>query len=142
MGLGALIAPRRGLREDPTVALDRDLALLGLLDRLGFDEVWVGEHHSGGVEIIASPELMIAAASRCTRRIRLGTGVVSLPYYNPVGRRADRPARSHDSRRVTCGVGPGALPVDARMPDIEVRRQRDMWTRLLTYPSPCCAENA
>lgn len=83
MRLGAFVAPFHGLNENPTLALERDLALLRLLDTLGFDEAWVGEHHSGGVEIIASPELMIAAA-RSTRRIRLGTGVVSLPYHNPL----------------------------------------------------------
>ena len=44
----------------------------------------VGEHHSGGVEIIASPELLIAAAVERTKTIRLGTGVVSLPYHNPL----------------------------------------------------------
>ena len=54
------------------------------LDRLGIDEAWIGEHHSAGSEIIASPEIFIAAAAERTRRIRLGTGVVSLSYHNPL----------------------------------------------------------
>ena len=44
--------------------------------RLGYEEAWIGEHHSAGYEIIASPELFIAAAAERTKRIRLGTGVV------------------------------------------------------------------
>ena len=80
---GTFLAPFHSVRENPTLALDRDLALVDHLDRLGFDEVWVGEHHSGGMEIIASPEIFIAAAAERTRRIMLGTGVVTLPYHHP-----------------------------------------------------------
>ena len=43
---------------------------------------YVGEHHSAGWETISSPEIFIAAAGR-TRNIRLGTGVISLPYHHP-----------------------------------------------------------
>ncbi|MGH6677177.1 MAG: LLM class flavin-dependent oxidoreductase, partial [Xanthobacteraceae bacterium] len=68
---------------DPSYALERDLQLVTLLDRLGFDEAWIGEHHSGGFEIIASPEVFIAAAAERTKHIRLGTGVKSLPYHHP-----------------------------------------------------------
>ena len=38
-------------------------------------EAWIGGHHSAGFEIIACPELFIAAAAERTRHIRLGTGV-------------------------------------------------------------------
>ena len=44
---------------------------------------WIGEHHSGGFEIIAAPEVFIAAAAERTKHIRLGTGVKSLPYHHP-----------------------------------------------------------
>ena len=70
-------------RGEPHSALERDLDPAVLLDRLGFDELWVGEHHSGGTEIIPSPELFIAVAAERTRHLRLGTGVISLPYHNP-----------------------------------------------------------
>ena len=51
-----------------------------------------------------------------TRHIRLGTGVVSLPYHNPL-MVADRIAQlDHQTRgRVMFGVGPGQLPSDAHM---------------------------
>lgn len=81
---GIFLAPFHPLDEDPTLCLHRDLELIEHLDRLGYDEAWVGEHHSAGYEIIASPELFIAAAAERTKRIKLGTGVVSLPYHNPL----------------------------------------------------------
>ena len=64
------------------------------IDRLGFDEAWIGEHHSGGFETISSPELFIAAAAERTRSIKFGTGVISLPYHSALdGREPDHPAR-------------------------------------------------
>ena len=81
---GIFLAPFHPVAENPTLALERDLALIEHLDRLGYDEAWVGEHHSGGYEIIACPEVFIAAAAERTRHIRLGTGVVSLPYHHPL----------------------------------------------------------
>ena len=81
---GIFLAPFHPLDQDPTEALHRDLELIENLDRLGYEEAWIGEHHSAGFEIIASPEVFIAAAAERTKKIRLGTGVVSLPYHNPL----------------------------------------------------------
>src|SRR5689334_4882337 len=123
---GIFLAPFHPVDEDPTLAIQRDLELVEHLDRIGFDEAWIGEHHSAGYEIIASPELFIAAAAERTRRIRLGTGVVSLPYHHPL-MVADRIVQlDHMTRgRVMLGVGPGLLPTDAEMLGIDVSKQRD-----------------
>ena len=123
---GIFLAPFHPLDEDPTEAIHRDLDLVEFLDRIGFDEAWIGEHHSGGYEIIASPELFIAAAAMRTQRIKLGTGVVSLPYHNPL-MVADRIIQlDHMTRgRAMFGVGPGLLPSDAFMLGIDVAKQRD-----------------
>src|SRR6202007_421955 len=102
--------------ENPTTCLEPDLALIVHLDRLGFDEAWVGEHHSAGYEIIPSPEVFIAVAAERTKNLRLGTGVSSLPYHHPL-MLADRMILlDHLTRgRVMMGCGPGALPSDAFM---------------------------
>src|SRR6202008_3572092 len=83
-------------------------------DRMNYQEAWIGEHHSGGYEIIACPELFIAGAAERTRHIRLGTGVVSLPYHNPFTL-ADRMMQlDYQTRgRAMFGVGPGSLVYDA-----------------------------
>jgi limonene 1,2-monooxygenase len=113
---GTFLAPFHPAGENPTVALQRDLQLIEHLDDLGYDEAWIGEHHSAGSEIIASPEVFIAAAAERTKRIRLGTGVVSLSYHNPLWV-ADRIVLlDHLTRgRVMLGVGPGSLPTDSAM---------------------------
>ena len=114
---GAFMAPyHANLRKSFNLSLHRDLELAEHLDRLGFDELWVGEHHSAGVEVIASPEIFIAAAAERTKHIRFGTGVVSLPYHNPL-MTADRIIElDHQTRgRVMFGFGPGALPSDVHM---------------------------
>ena len=113
---GAFLAPYHEPRENPTLALERDLDLIAHLDRLGFDEAWVGEHHSTGWETIASPELFLGVAAERTRHIRLGTGAVSLPYHHPL-MVADRLVLlDHLTRgRINFGVGPGGHLTDAAM---------------------------
>ena len=124
---GIFLAPFHPVGQNPTLAFERDLALIEHLDRLGYDEAWIGEHHSAGFEIIASPEVFIAAAAQRTQRIRLGTGVSSLPYHHPF-MLADRMVQlSHMTRgRAMFGAGPGALPSDAYMLGLEPTRQREM----------------
>jgi limonene 1,2-monooxygenase len=132
MRFGAFIAPFHALDENPTQAIERDLELVALMDRLGYEEAWIGEHHSAGFEIIASPEVFIAAAAERTRHIRLGTGVSSLPYHHPL-MLADRINQlDHMTRgRTMFGVGPGALPSDALMMGIDPVKQRDMMDEAL-----------
>ena len=123
---GAFIAPFHPLEENPTQAIERDLELVQHMDRLGYEEAWIGEHHSAGYELIASPELFIAAAAERTRTIRLGTGVASLPYHHPLMLAGRINQLDHMTRgRVMLGVGPGALPSDAFMMGIPVSAQRD-----------------
>ena len=124
---GVFIAPYHDPAGNPSVQIRRDLDLVKLLDDLGYDEAWFGEHHSGAYETIASPELMIAAAAERTTRIRLGTGVNSLSYHHPYIL-ADRIMQlDHMTRgRAMLGMGPGQLPSDAFMMGIDPRRQRDM----------------
>jgi limonene 1,2-monooxygenase len=129
---GIFLAPFHPVGQNPTLALERDLQLIEHLDQLGFDEAWFGEHHSAGYEIIASPEVFIAAAAQRTRRIRLGTGVSSLPYHHPFILADRMVLLDHLTRgRVMFGVGPGALPSDAFMMGIDPARQRDMMEEAL-----------
>lgn len=127
MRFGIFLAPFHTPRDNPTLMLQENLELIEWLDRLGYDEVWVGEHHSAGHEIVASPEIFIAAAAERTRRIRLGTGVISVPYHHPLNI-ADRAVLlDHLTRgRFMLGVGPGALPSDAFMLGIDPVEQRRM----------------
>ncbi len=123
---GIFLAPFHALDENPTLAIERDMELVQHLDRLNYHEAWIGEHHSGGFEIIASPEMFIAAAAERTRHIRLGTGVVSLPYHNPFMLASRMTQLDHMTRgRAMFGVGPGALVHDAAKIGIKAADQRN-----------------
>ncbi len=123
---GSFLAPHHPIGENPTLQFKRDLDLVELLDDLGFDEFWCGEHHSTGWETIASPEMFLAAAGQRTRRIKLGTGVVSLPYHHPflVAQRMVQLDHMTEGRALF-GTGPGALPSDAHAMGIDPLLQRD-----------------
>ena len=125
MRFGTFMAPFHPVGQNPTLAIERDLDLIVHLDRLGFHEAWVGEHHSAGYEIIASPEVFLAVAAERTKHIKLGTGVSSLPYHHPL-MLADRMVLlDHLTRgRIMLGVGPGQLTSDAEMLGIPPDKQR------------------
>lgn len=112
--------------QSPNLALHRDLEFIQHLDRLGFDEAWIGEHHSCGCELIADPIVFIANVAPRTSTIKLGTGVLSLPYHNPLWV-ADRfILLDHLTRgRAMLGLGPGALTTDAYMIGIDPLEQRN-----------------
>lgn len=122
---GVFLPPMHRTGVNPTLALHRDLQLVEHLDRLGYAEAWIGEHHSAGSELIASPEVFIAAAAERTRHIKLGTGVNSLPYHHPFIL-ADRIVMlDHLTRgRTMFGAGPGQLTSDASMLGIDPMQQR------------------
>ena len=126
MKFGIFLGPFHKVGENPTLALERDMELIQWLDKLGFDEAWIGEHHSACWETISSPELFIASAAERTRHINLGTGVVSLPYHHPFMVANRMVQLDHMTRgRVMFGVGPGALPTDAYMMGIDPTTQRE-----------------
>ena len=132
LGFGIFLAPFHTVDEDPTAALDRDLALVQHLDRLGYNEAWIGEHHSGGYEIIAAPDIFIAAAAERTKHIRLGTGVTSLPYHHPFTSAGRMVQLDHMTKgRAMFGVGPGALVGDAFRMGIDPAEQRRMMNEAL-----------
>ena len=129
---GIFLPPFHPMDENPAACMDRDLELMQWLDRLGFHEAWIGEHHSAGWETISSPELFIAVAAERTRSIRFGTGVISLPYHNPLMTANRIIQLDHHTRgRVMFGAGPGLLASDALMLGIDPNTQRDRMAEAL-----------
>lgn len=128
---GLFLAPYHDVIESPTIGLRRDLEIVEWVEKLGFAEAWFGEHHSTGWETIGSPELMIAAAAERTSRIRLGTGVVSMPYHNPLMVVNRILQLDHMTMgRVMFGMGPGLLPTDADMIGVDVKSLREKLTEV------------
>jgi len=149
MRFGIFMAPFHPAGHNPTVLIDGDLELIEHLDRLGFEEAWVGEHHSAGSEIIASPEIFIAAAAQRTRHIKLGSGVISASYHHPLWVAERAVQLDHMTKgRFMLGLGPGALPSDAAMIGLDMPRTRelledavDIITKLMSSDEPVNFEN-
>ena len=149
MRFGIFMAPFHPAGVNPTVLIDGDLELIEHLDRLGFDEAWVGEHHSAGSEIIASPEIFIAAAAQRTWQIKLGSGVISASYHNPLWVAERAVQLDHMTKgRFMLGLGPGALPSDAAMIGLDMPQTRelledavDVITRLMRSDEPVNFQN-
>ena len=126
MRFGVFLGPEHPPSNNPTLDLERDLQFIEHLDRIGFDEAFIGEHHSSGWEIISSPEVFIAAAAGRTKNIKLATGVISLPYHHPLMVAQRIVLLDHLTRgRLIVGVGPGALPSDAAMMGLEYPTLRE-----------------
>jgi limonene 1,2-monooxygenase len=103
-----------------TLSYDLKLEEIVLAERLGYDEVWVGEHHTGAYENIPAPDIFIAKASALTHRIRLGTGTINLPYHDPfmvAERMAFLDHLTHG--RLIYGFGGGGLVSDRTFFQIE-----------------------
>ncbi|NKE30219.1 LLM class flavin-dependent oxidoreductase, partial [Mycobacterium tuberculosis] len=115
------------LNADPALQLRRDIDLMQHLDHLGFDEAWMGEHHSTGSEIVPAPDVFIAAAAERTERIRFGPGVMSLPYHHPLVT-ADRITQLdlQTRGRLIVGTGPGQIPLDGPRMGLNRRERRRM----------------
>jgi limonene 1,2-monooxygenase len=129
MRFGIFMGPYHKPGLNPLVAFEQDMQTVVNLDKLGFDEVWMGEHHSGGIETVGCPELFIAAAAERTKHIKLGTGAVTVPYHHPLWV-ADRIVQlDYQTRgRMMFGVAPGQIVKDSTMIG---RHPKDARRRLL-----------
>jgi limonene 1,2-monooxygenase len=130
--------------ENPSLAFDRDIDLINYAEELGYDEFWIGEHHSAGWETIPAPEMVLAKASATARTIRLGTSVLSLPFHHPFHVAERMAFLDHLTRgRAMLGVGQSNLPPDIKLFNIPAGDLRTMMAesveiivKLLESPEP------
>jgi alkanesulfonate monooxygenase SsuD/methylene tetrahydromethanopterin reductase-like flavin-dependent oxidoreductase (luciferase family) len=110
---GMFVMPIHDPAKPLAQCIDEDLELAVQCEALGFDDFWVGEHHSSSVENIVMPEIFLAKVLGLTERIRVGPAPVCLQYHHPVhvaGRLAFLDHLSHG--RLNVCFGPGAIPTD------------------------------
>lgn len=116
MKLGFFMQPLHPSAGDLGGLLAADAALAIEADRLGFDELWIGEHYSASVYSVTNGLMFLAFLIPQTRRIRLCAGVVNFPYHHPVKFAADVAMMDHlTGGRLTVGIGPGGLHSDAEL---------------------------
>ncbi|MGD9616283.1 MAG: LLM class flavin-dependent oxidoreductase [Alphaproteobacteria bacterium] len=90
-------------------ALDR----IEIMDRTGYDAVWLAEHHFSSFSVCPSVHLMGTMAASRTKRLRIGTGVSLAPFYHPL-RLAEEVALLDvlSGGRVNWGAGRGFARVE------------------------------
>ena len=113
MKLGLFMMPLHPPGSDYTQGLDNDLEQILMVDELGYDEAWLGEHFTSSWENVPAPDLLIASAASQTKNLILGTGVNNMPNHNPftlASRIAQLDHMCHG--RFYWGVGSGGFPGD------------------------------
>jgi len=146
MQVGEFLMPVHPPGYNHTETLDADLERVITLDKLGYREIWVGEHFTSQWENIPAPDLFIARAIGETKNIVFGTGVNCMPNHNPfvlAHRIAQLDHMCHG--RFQWGVGPGGLPGDLAAANIDpatgkhrewARQAVDLILQLWDNPKP------
>jgi len=144
MRLGMFLMPVHDPAKPLAQCFDEDLELVVRCEALGFDEFWVGEHHSSTIENIVMPEIFIGKALGLTNKIRLGPAPVCLQYHHPVHVASRLAFLDHLSHgRLNVCFGPGAIPTDMEVFGVEptetsarVAEAIDMILKIWTTDAP------
>jgi alkanesulfonate monooxygenase SsuD/methylene tetrahydromethanopterin reductase-like flavin-dependent oxidoreductase (luciferase family) len=104
---------------------EEHLKLCVLAEDLGFDHLWTSEHHFLEDGWTPSQLPVLAAIAARTKRIRIGTFVLLLPFHNPI--RVAEDAATVDiisGGRFDLGAGPGSDPNDYRVFGVPMKQRR------------------
>jgi alkanesulfonate monooxygenase SsuD/methylene tetrahydromethanopterin reductase-like flavin-dependent oxidoreductase (luciferase family) len=113
MRLGMFVMPLHQMGRTYTDMFREDREAVILIDQLGFEEAWVGEHFTLSSEPIADPLQFLATLIDATSDIKLGTAVICLPLHHPLQVAARTAQFDHLSKgRFLMGVGAGGLATD------------------------------
>lgn len=113
MRLGLFMMPVHPPHRPMYEMLEEDSEKSLLADRLGFDEMFLGEHYSASTEPYPSPLMVMASLIPRTKNLHFGTGVLSLPNRHPAIIAGEAAQFDHLSRgRFILGIGTGSLVSD------------------------------
>ena len=99
--------------------LAEDIEKALLLDKLGYHELFIGEHYSAATEPYPSPLMLAASLVPRTERLTFGTGVINAPLHHPAMIAAEAAQFDHLSKgRFILGIGSGSTPTDNEMMNV------------------------
>lgn len=101
-------------------------------EELGFDYVWLGEHHGSPYGMIPSPPVFASSIAQRTSRLRIGVAVTILPFLHPV-RIAEDWAMVDvlSGGRLDFGAGRGYQPREFKMVGAEPELSREVFVESL-----------
>ena len=113
MRLGMFMMPLHPAGRPMHAYLAEDTEKALLLEKLGFDELFIGEHFTAATEPYPSPLMFAASLLPRTERLVFGTGVVAAPLRHPALIAAEAAQFDHISKgRFILGIGSGSTPTD------------------------------
>jgi alkanesulfonate monooxygenase SsuD/methylene tetrahydromethanopterin reductase-like flavin-dependent oxidoreductase (luciferase family) len=93
----------------------RELEQFAWTEELGYDAIWLTEHHFIEYGLAVDPATLAAAAAACTRRVRIGLAAAILPFHHPLRLAEQFALVDVISRgRLDMGVGRGNRPTEFR----------------------------
>ena len=143
MKLGMLHLFENPVGKSEHQIIKEQMELMYEAENLGFDSVWPAEHHFSEYGYCASPQVSLAAVAARTRRIRLGTGVVVLPFHNPVRLAEDFAFLDLMSDgRIDFGIGRGYQPIEYKGFGLADRQaqSREMFDEAIALIRKCWTE--
>ena len=79
-----------------TMSINEVMEQVELADELGLDEAWLGEHHFSRHGLISGIFSILGSIAARTKRIKIGTAVIVLPFHNPIVVAEDGPSDDAD----------------------------------------------
>ena len=109
MRFGSFVFPISHIPENDSVVIDNTLQEVELADELGFDAVWLTEHHFDGASAYVDPVVFAAAIAVRTKRVKIGFAVVEMAFHHPVRLAAQTALLDNLSHgRLIVGTGRGS----------------------------------
>ena len=126
------LSPQRRADRSPADVVAQTVAEARLAEALGFDAIWIAEHHFANLSLSPSPLLLAAHLAALTSQIAIGTGVVVLPLYQPM-RLIEEIAYVDllSGGRLRLGIGAGSQNHESRGLATDIRDARGRFVEAL-----------
>ncbi len=119
MRLGQFMMPLHPAGRPLHAYLAEDTEKVLLMEKLGFDELFIGEHFSAATEPYPSPLMFAASLLPRTERLVFATGVINAPLRHPALVAAEAAQFDHMSKgRFILGIGTGSTPTDIELMEV------------------------
>jgi len=137
VGLATGFAHQRGNAYPDAQFIREELDNLVLAEELGFDSVWITEHHFSDYSLSNDPLQLLTYIAGRTKRVKLGTQCIIVPWHNPA-RLAEKIVNLDimSGGRAILGFGGGLAPHEFRGLGIDQNKSRALYTDILDVLIP------
>lgn len=137
IGLATGFAHQRGMAYPDAQFIQEELSNLTLAEELGFDSVWITEHHFSDYSLSNDPLQLLSFIAGRTKRIKLGTQCIIVPWHDPV-RLAEKIINLDimSGGRAILGFGGGLGPHEFAGLRVDQNKARELYVEVLDMVIP------